>query len=220
MDKPTGTTKERILEAACELFAKQGFQDTTTQQICALAEANIAAVHYHFRSKENLYREVWACLSAETKALWEHRIDVSAPPEGLLRQFVRFRAEAILSEGRSGWYARLTHWEMSHPSCIHQEIVDGYVRRKMHWFDEVVGEMLGDRADRHTVRLAAFCIHGPLVHLLEMRSTPRPPPPEADREHPAHHRPGSDPEHLIETLTTFALGGLDRLAAQCRKEEG
>ncbi len=53
------STKERILGAAEELFAQQGFSGTSLRQVTSRAEVNIAAVNYHFGSKENLVNEVF-----------------------------------------------------------------------------------------------------------------------------------------------------------------
>lgn len=52
------TTKEKLLEKALLLFSKQGFEGTSTKEICDAAGANIAAITYHFGTKENLLHEV------------------------------------------------------------------------------------------------------------------------------------------------------------------
>jgi AcrR family transcriptional regulator len=51
-------TKQRILDVAEEMFAEQGFGGTSLRAIIAAAEVNLAAVHYHFRSKEALLEAV------------------------------------------------------------------------------------------------------------------------------------------------------------------
>jgi len=51
-------TKERILDAAEALFMEHGFEATTLRQITAAASVNLAAVHYHFGSKEELFEAV------------------------------------------------------------------------------------------------------------------------------------------------------------------
>jgi AcrR family transcriptional regulator len=59
----TGTgraTAEALLDAAEELFARQGLRPTTVRQITRRAGANLAAVHYHFGSKEALVRAALA----------------------------------------------------------------------------------------------------------------------------------------------------------------
>ena len=53
------STKDRILGAAEELFAQHGFGGTSLRQVSSRADVNIAAVNYHFGSKENLVTEVF-----------------------------------------------------------------------------------------------------------------------------------------------------------------
>ena len=48
-------TRERILEAACSLFAAQGYDGTSTRQVGVAAGANIGTIAYHFGGKEGLY---------------------------------------------------------------------------------------------------------------------------------------------------------------------
>ena len=60
MGKPASfSTKDRILGAAEELFAQYGFSGTSLRQVTSHADVNIAAVNYHFGSKENLVNEVF-----------------------------------------------------------------------------------------------------------------------------------------------------------------
>ncbi len=52
------STKDRILDAAERLFALQGFAQTSIRAIVAEADVNLAAIHYHFGSKETLIQEI------------------------------------------------------------------------------------------------------------------------------------------------------------------
>ncbi len=56
---PRTATKDRILDAAERLFAEHGYDRTSLRALTAAAEVNLAAVHYHFGSKEGLYRAVF-----------------------------------------------------------------------------------------------------------------------------------------------------------------
>src|SRR5437016_7270388 len=47
-------TKEKILDTAERLFGERGYAATSLRQVIATAKVNIAAVHYHFGSKEDL----------------------------------------------------------------------------------------------------------------------------------------------------------------------
>jgi AcrR family transcriptional regulator len=85
-------TRRAILNAAEECFAASGFAGATTRQMAARAGVNVATLHYHFGSKENLYRAVlddasrkdiplpgsWGTpkerLSSAVEALWEFGI--------------------------------------------------------------------------------------------------------------------------------------------------
>lgn len=50
--------KRQLLEAACEIFGKNGPDSATTRQIAQAAKQNIAAIAYYFGSKEGLYLAV------------------------------------------------------------------------------------------------------------------------------------------------------------------
>lgn len=52
-------TRSRILDAAERLFMEHGFEATTLRTITAAAAVNLAAVNYHFGSKEALIQEVF-----------------------------------------------------------------------------------------------------------------------------------------------------------------
>jgi AcrR family transcriptional regulator len=47
-------TKKRILDAAERLFAREGFHSTSLRMLTKEAGVNLAAVNYHFGSKEEL----------------------------------------------------------------------------------------------------------------------------------------------------------------------
>jgi AcrR family transcriptional regulator len=52
------STKESLLSVGVDLFARYGFDATTTRMIAKAANANIAAISFHFGSKETFYNEV------------------------------------------------------------------------------------------------------------------------------------------------------------------
>jgi TetR/AcrR family transcriptional regulator, regulator of cefoperazone and chloramphenicol sensitivity len=56
--EPSTDARQRLLERACRLFSERGFEAVSTREICAAAEVNPGAIHYHFGDKDGLYREV------------------------------------------------------------------------------------------------------------------------------------------------------------------
>lgn len=53
-------TRTAILSAAERLYAERGFADVTMRDIVAAADVNLAAVNYHFGSKDELIAELFA----------------------------------------------------------------------------------------------------------------------------------------------------------------
>lgn len=68
----TADTRQRILDAARDLFAERGYRGTTVRDITTTAKANIAAVGYYFESKERLYEAVLQSLVGplDERARW------------------------------------------------------------------------------------------------------------------------------------------------------
>lgn len=57
-------TRTRLIHAATILFSQKGIDGVSTRDITSAANANSAAIGYHFGSKENLVREVFDALAA------------------------------------------------------------------------------------------------------------------------------------------------------------
>jgi AcrR family transcriptional regulator len=65
--------KERILDTAEHLFAEKGIKETSVRDITTEAKAHLAAVNYHFGSKEGLIRSV---LARRTEPLNQERLRI------------------------------------------------------------------------------------------------------------------------------------------------
>lgn len=55
----TQDVREKIIEAARELFTQKGFNGTSVRDIAAASETNVAMVNYYFRSKYNLFTDIF-----------------------------------------------------------------------------------------------------------------------------------------------------------------
>jgi AcrR family transcriptional regulator len=58
LDATSADTKTRILDAAELLFMEHGFEATSLRSLTSAASVNLAAVNYHFGSKEELFQAV------------------------------------------------------------------------------------------------------------------------------------------------------------------
>src|ERR1700692_632008 len=63
---PSDLTRHAILDAAERLYADRGFADVTLRDIVAAANVNLAAVNYHFGSKDELIAELFVSRSLAT----------------------------------------------------------------------------------------------------------------------------------------------------------
>ena len=94
--KPPHETRTRILDAAEELFMQHGFESTSMRLLTAKAEANLAAVNYHFGSKDALIEAVFrrrldpmnTGRIAELERLEKEAGGRALSPEAIIRAFV------------------------------------------------------------------------------------------------------------------------------------
>ena len=104
MNAPHFSTKERILGAAETLFARYGFAGASLRQVTAAANVNLAAVNYHFGSKDNLIEEVFRRrldeLNARRLEALKSALAIEAPQlEDVLGAFIRPALDVSLDHG-------------------------------------------------------------------------------------------------------------------------
>ena len=67
MEARTLDTGERILDAAERLFMAHGYEGTSMRQITSEAGVNLAAVNYHFGSKDALETRWWSLVMTRAR---------------------------------------------------------------------------------------------------------------------------------------------------------
>lgn len=113
LDKPPHQTQKRILDAAEELFMQHGFEGTSMRMLTAQAGVNLAAVNYHFGSKDALIEAVFRRrldpMNAERIAELERLQQDGRPlaPEAIIRAFVRASLRMIADERGGRNFIRL-----------------------------------------------------------------------------------------------------------------
>ncbi len=104
------SAKERILDAAEELFARGGYTGVSLREITQLAGVEVALANYHFGPKEELFRHVVSRRAEEHCAGVINALDEAiaaspdAPPtvEDIVRAFCRYTFERS-GRGGPGW---------------------------------------------------------------------------------------------------------------------
>ncbi len=94
--------RDRLLDTAEKLFSERGFADTSVRDLTAEANCNIAAVNYHFGSKDKLYIEMFRRHMEELFIKHKTNIEkVMSSPNPTLERLLETIAETAL-EALSG----------------------------------------------------------------------------------------------------------------------
>jgi AcrR family transcriptional regulator len=136
-------TKTRLIDAAGSAFAERGFEAVGVREICQQADANVAAVNYHFGDKRGLYV---ACLqhaqSCRVDELASPQWPANFSPADKLREFVRGMLESKLAPDRPRWHLELMLREMARPTDACREIVEEYIRPMADTLGGILQEIL------------------------------------------------------------------------------
>jgi AcrR family transcriptional regulator len=202
-------TRQRLLGAGAELFAQKGFWEATTAAICRRAQANAAAVNYHFGDKETLYRESWRFAFA--RSVKKH------PPDGGVRATasadVRLHGRILallrrLLDPESHDFD-IAHKEIANPTGLLSEIIPPCIEPIRRDLLAVVAELLGRDPADPAVRFCHMSIMGQCFGpLLRHRRRQQHPVRRIPGANCAESLPSTDPEVLAEHITRFSLAGI------------
>ena len=207
-DPSHAETRRQLLEAAGEVFAAVGFRNATVRAICRRAGANVAAVNYHFRDKETLYREVLHYAHGKAFAKYPPLLDVpaGAPPEKKLRAFVKSFLLRIFDKGPNSWHGQLMSREMIEPTAAFDSLVEERVRPMAGLLGQIVAALLDCPPNDERVRLCAFSVVSQCVFYHHCR-------PVLTRLFPQQPSLGpADIERLADHIAAFSLAAMKHLS--------
>ncbi|MFK2931728.1 TetR/AcrR family transcriptional regulator [Dyella agri] len=127
----TGSTKERILGAAETLFAQRGFDGASLRQLTSAAGVNLAAVNYHFGSKEKLVEQVFrrrldALNAQRLAALAKVANQPDTQLEDVLDAFIRPALELSHEDGGSLFMRVLARAFAEHDDGLRKFLSENY----------------------------------------------------------------------------------------------
>jgi TetR/AcrR family transcriptional regulator, regulator of cefoperazone and chloramphenicol sensitivity len=155
--KNDAETRARVLKTAERLFGERGFKMVTVREICKAAQANVAAVNYHFGDKMGLYREV---LQGAIDAMREtneaaREAGKGQPPEEQLCRFIHVFLHRVLKPGHEGIHRLITR-EMNDPTPALDTLVEQGVRPRIEYLSGVISQILEcDPRDERVLRCLA-----------------------------------------------------------------
>lgn len=140
-DKPS--TKERILAAAGQVFTEKGFSATTTREIAELAGVNIATLHYHHGSKEELFGQVAHSAMDRFREIHDEVFVLALPIREIIEAFVAKYTDLLLarpylamfvmaeSEKDPAQFSAVVNfreWTAMITACLDQAVAAGEIR--------------------------------------------------------------------------------------------
>ncbi len=198
-----GATRQHILAVAGPLFAAGGYEGITSKEVCTAAGANLAAVNYHFGSREGLYAAV--LIEAHRRLLSRAALeDIAAGPGDARAKLGRIIDGLLEGMGSEGWHLRLFMRELLAPTPTLGAVLLQEVAPKLAILTALLAEAGGMAADEPRVARCFLSAFAPCMLLLL-----------ADT-HLLSRVMGDvwqDPAALSRHLKTFALAGLDAIAA-------
>jgi TetR/AcrR family transcriptional regulator, regulator of cefoperazone and chloramphenicol sensitivity len=201
-------TRDKILNAAGEVFAERGFEGATVRAITERAGVNIAAINYHFRDKSELYTRVVMNACAVPETLREAMMQSIESPEKRIRSLVFIFLRYLLDPARPAWKRKLTSREFSTPSAALDELVEHAIRPlREEFLMPTVNELTGGRLPRRQLCLISSSIMGQCLYYLQNR-------PMIDRLIPHFKIGKSEITEIAEHITRFSLAGITELARQ------
>ncbi len=200
-------TRRRLLDAAAQLFSERGFDNVSIRDICAAANANVAAVNYYFHDKWGLYQELIQDIVADTHKFMEelHASPAGTSPEDRLRKYIHGYLHHGLTSDKVSWRTKLMGREMVDPTPGLDIFIDGVIRPNSARVGIIVGELMGLPPSDHRVGACVGSIQtqivgyfGPVVRRLvpDLKFTPE------------------VIEGIANHIATFSLAGIRAIAQQ------
>jgi AcrR family transcriptional regulator len=208
-------SKERLLVAASEVFAQKGYRDAAVAEICKRAGSNVAAVNYHFGSKDELYATVWRSAFEEAMQVYppDGGLPPDAPAEKRLGALIHSSLHRILDDGKLGRSGQILLHEMAEPTDVIDKVLDDSIRSVRERTEQIIRELLGPKASEQELRFCELSV----VHqcfAIGFAKGRKKLPPFAKSDKPL----SKFIDELAEHITVFSLAGI--AAIRDKAEQG
>ena len=149
-DLQRSDTRRRLISAAADEFARHGFANARVRHIVDQAQANLAAVNYHFGGKDGLYRATLIVLAANgPTARPRARLPSRKPPEERLRRRVMATLRRFLEKGQGATLGRILAHEVMNPTPHLEEVIASTLKPELDALGTILAEVApGSPRDR------------------------------------------------------------------------
>ena len=209
-------SRKRLLEAASEVFALKGYREATIAEICRRAGSNIAAVNYHFGSKDELYVAVWKNAFEQALGVYppDGGLGPNAKPQERLRALVHSLLHRIMDDGRLGYAGQILLREMADPTDAIAHVRRDVIRPLRERMQNIITDLLGPGATEQQLR---FCQLSLIHQCLAIGFR------KGKGQLPLlfSSQPLTKPltDSLVEHITRFSLAGIAAVRAEIKSKE-
>ena len=169
-EKAGDQTRMALIMAGIRLFGAKGFEATSTREIAAAADANIASIAYHFGGKEGLRL---AC--AETVAGRIHGVvgpvlasinpgDDPARAQAAFEMVIMGVADFMLGQAEARDIASFMVRELGVPGAVFDKVYAEFILPVHAKLCELLGLATGQDPESDLIRLGTFSIAGQVVY--------------------------------------------------------
>ena len=193
-------TRAEIIEIAGRLFAVGGYFGTTSKAICEQAGVNLAAINYHFESRDGLYLAVLREVHQRfiSLAFLQQISGSGLPPGDKLRRFLQELIRYII-EGES-WPMQVWAREVVAPTPLLDNVMRELTQPKFEALSSIISEITAiPRTDPRLPRLVLSVIAPCIIMLIT----------ERHKASPIKPLFASSPSALADGLWRFAMAGLN-----------
>ena len=200
-------TRDRLLTAAAQLFAAHGFAKVTVRDICRAADANGAAVNYHFHGKQGLYDAVIQTAIRRMQGTTETIAAAGRgrSPEEQLTAYISIFLQRVV-QMRDSWIHQLLVRELADPTPALNLVVSEVLEPRMTYLATVIADLLRCRTTDPRVRRAVMSVQWQCLAAIDTRL-----PSQTMRPVTA----GSVAE-VADHIARFSLGGIRALTRSPR----
>ena len=198
-------TRARLLTAAREVFSECGFQGATVREICRRAGANVAAVSYHFGSKDGLLAE--ALHFESLRLLQETNAQADNCPEVRLGLFVRDFMHMLLDENSTSSQCKIMARELADPTPALDQIVREAIAPLHDYLAGLVREIVGDGVSDTELHRCVHSITGQCLYYHHSH-------PVLQRLHPKLRYSRKEIEAIAGHIVDFSLAGIRHISGK------
>ena len=171
---PGERTRQKLIEAGVEIFGRYNFEATTTRMLADRAGVNLAAIPYHFKSKEGLYHAVVRHIVEQATAAYGSAVaeinetlekSSCSSPEcfAMLSRILNTMVLTILGTPEAKSWAGIILREQMEPTSAFDIIYEGVMQPVLQCCLALVARILHRQPDDPETMLSVIAIVGQVL---------------------------------------------------------